>query len=38
MGATPGFDRYIGIDYSGARPPTSSLRGDGQGNQAGQSK
>ena len=27
MGATPGFDRYIGIDYSGAETPTSSLRG-----------
>jgi len=23
MGATPGFDRYIGIDYSGAETPTS---------------
>jgi hypothetical protein len=27
MGATPGFDRYIGIDYSGAETPMSSLRG-----------
>jgi hypothetical protein len=24
---TPFFDRYIGIDYSGARTPTSSLKG-----------
>jgi hypothetical protein len=23
----PCFDRYIGIDYSGAEPPTSSLKG-----------
>jgi hypothetical protein len=27
MGGIPGFDRYIGIDYSGAETPTSSLRG-----------
>lgn len=27
MGSVPGFDRYIGIDYSGAATPTSSLRG-----------
>src|ERR1035437_3617742 len=26
MGGIPGFDRYIGIDYSGAETPTSSLR------------
>lgn len=26
-GKTPGFDRYIGIDYSGAKTPTSSLKG-----------
>jgi hypothetical protein len=25
--ATPAFDRYIGIDYSGAETPTSSLKG-----------
>lgn len=25
--ATPSFDRYIGIDYSGAKTPTSSLKG-----------
>ncbi len=24
---TPAFDRYIGIDYSGAKTPTSSLKG-----------
>jgi hypothetical protein len=24
---TPGFDRYIGIDYSGAKTPISSLKG-----------
>jgi hypothetical protein len=24
---TPAFDRYIGIDYSGAETPTSSLKG-----------
>jgi len=23
----PAFDRYIGIDYSGAATPTSSLKG-----------
>jgi hypothetical protein len=23
----PAFDRYVGIDYSGAQTPTSSLRG-----------
>jgi len=23
----PGFDHYIGIDYSGAKTPTSSLKG-----------
>jgi len=27
VGSIPGFDRYIGIDYSGAETPTSSLRG-----------
>src|SRR6266540_5052892 len=27
MSGTPGFDRYIGIDYSGAETPASSLRG-----------
>jgi hypothetical protein len=27
MPATPSFDRYVGIDYSGAETPTSSLRG-----------
>jgi hypothetical protein len=27
MGGVLSFDRYIGIDYSGAEPPTSSLRG-----------
>ncbi len=27
MGGDPGFDCYIGIDYSGAETPTSSLRG-----------
>ena len=25
--STPAFDRYIGIDYSGAQTPTSSLKG-----------
>ena len=24
---TPSFNRYIGIDYSGAETPTSSLKG-----------
>jgi hypothetical protein len=24
---SPAFDRYIGIDYSGAETPTSSLKG-----------
>jgi hypothetical protein len=27
MSSTPAFDRYIGIDYSGAQTPTSSLKG-----------
>jgi hypothetical protein len=27
LGDVPGFDRYIGIDYSGAQMPTSSLPG-----------
>ena len=27
MGSDPGFDCYIGIDYSGAETPTSSLKG-----------
>lgn len=27
MHSTPMFDRYIGIDYSGAKTPTSSLKG-----------
>jgi len=26
-GALPAFDRYIGIDYSGAETPISSLKG-----------
>jgi hypothetical protein len=28
-GGLPAFDRYIGIDYSGAETPISSLRGIG---------
>jgi hypothetical protein len=27
MNGIPIFDRYIGIDYSGAMTPTSSLKG-----------
>ena len=27
MGGLPAFDRYIGIDYSGAETPISSLKG-----------
>src|SRR3974390_1135115 len=27
MGGLPAFDRYIGIDYSGAETPVSSLKG-----------
>jgi hypothetical protein len=27
MNGFPAFDRYIGIDYSGAKTPTSSLGG-----------
>ncbi len=27
MGGLPAFDRYIGIDYSGAETPKSSLKG-----------
>ena len=27
MNGVPTFDRYIGIDYSGAQTPTASLRG-----------
>lgn len=27
MTTKPAFTRYIGIDYSGAEPPTSSLKG-----------
>jgi len=27
MGGLPTFDRYIGIDYSGAETPISSLKG-----------
>jgi len=27
MATTPAFTRYIGIDYSGAETPTSSLKG-----------
>ncbi len=27
VATTPAFDRYVGIDYSGATTPTSSLRG-----------
>ncbi len=27
MGGEKGFDRYVGIDYSGAQVPTASLKG-----------
>jgi len=27
MSGIPAFDRYVGIDYSGAQTPTSSLKG-----------
>jgi hypothetical protein len=27
LNSQPAFDRYIGIDYSGAKTPTSSLQG-----------
>jgi len=27
MNGVPAFDRYVGIDYSGAQTPSSSLKG-----------